>query len=94
MTRKYLLICSGAVLAAAGLYLFARFWNLSGAETPPNGSGMLSSMDWGTFFISPVLFLGGVAIVFVGALSGRHRHHRSPTPADTNAQMRILESTH
>lgn len=94
MVRNRTWLVVGVALTAAGLYLFARFWAIAGAETPPGQSGILSGLDWGTFFVSPLLVFGGLLITLWAALSGRSRRQPAPASAATLAQMRVLESTH
>jgi hypothetical protein len=85
---------AGLALVALGVFLFARFWTNSGTEIPSSESGMLSILDWGTFFVSPVLVLGGLALAAWAALSGRAHRHPAPTSGEIRKQVRILESTH
>ncbi|WP_062208339.1 hypothetical protein [Demequina oxidasica] len=93
MVRNQKWLVVGIALVAIGVFLFARFWTLSGTETSVSGSGMLSNFDWGMFFVSPFLVFGGLSLAVWAALSGRARH-RTLTSAEIHEQMRVLESTH
>lgn len=92
--RKWLFL--GLALVALSVFLFARFWAVSGTEAPLTGSGALSNLDWGAFFVSPVLFIGGVSMIVVAIILDRAHHapHTRAAPVDILAQMRVLESTH
>ncbi|WP_430867220.1 hypothetical protein [Demequina aurantiaca] len=96
MSRKTLFVGLGAGCAIVGGYLFARFWALAGTETPADQSGMLSFLDWGTFFISPLFVIASFVLVLLGILSGARRQSAPDSKFDPklDAQMRALESTH
>jgi uncharacterized membrane protein len=96
MSRKNLFLGLGAGSAIVGGFLFARFWAVAGTETPPNQSGMLSVLDWGMFFISPLFVIAGFILVVFGILSGARRQHAIDKQNDPQleARLRVLESTH
>ena len=77
MRPKIALLGLGAAVIAVGATLLARFWRISGTETPPGHSGgeTVTGFDWATFVASPVLILGGVALVVYGVV------RRRPAPA-------------
>ena len=98
MSRQKILMGLGFAVALAGVAIFARFWVISGTETPPNSSGMLSVLDWGSFFVSPLLVLGGVAVAVWATLANRHTPaawpHPASAPPEDQRTHQWLETTH
>lgn len=94
MTRTHKRLILGLALFTAGLFLFIRFWVIVGTEVPADQNGMLSNLDWGTFFVSPVLILAGVSLSVWALVSERRRRRPVSAWAEFPESMRVLESTH
>lgn len=88
MPRQKLMFGLGIIAAVAGVAIFTRFWVISGMETAPDSAGMLSVLNWGSFFVSPLLVAGGVAVAIWAALSDRRRRQRSTRES---APARLVE---
>jgi len=78
MRNSPLSMSCGVALIAVSVVLFARFWSLTGTQTPASRGGgqMTSSLDWAAFFASPLIALTGLGLI-VWALLQRSGHHGS-----------------